>query len=92
LGYGTANPGINVPPFYRILLPLSSAAISQPLLRGETPRIIFRIPKNSYLCKGLQARKKLIAGFQVLPPLRRNYHRQNKECNFKLQLAEKKKK
>jgi hypothetical protein len=38
---------MNVPPFYRILLPLSSAAASQPLLHGETPRIIFRIPKNA---------------------------------------------
>jgi hypothetical protein len=58
LGYGAANPGINVPPFYKILLPLSSVAVSQTLLHGETPRIISHIPNISYFCKGLQAGKK----------------------------------
>jgi hypothetical protein len=89
LEYGAAKPDINVPPFYGILLPLFSAEFSQPLLHGEIRRIIFRIPKN-YLCKGLQAGKDLIAGLFVLPPLKRNCHRQNKECNFKEQLAERK--
>jgi len=47
-----------------------------------------RTPACVKVCR--PEKKKVDSGIFVLPPLRRSYHRQKNECNFKYQLAERK--